>query len=166
MEWLGTLLGGTLGFAAAVIPEVLSVAKQHYQSQILKQQRELQLQAQASGTSFQSTDAVVDALLARQEIYAPRADEFVTVQLLRATLRPIVTYLFFALFAMIKVVAMYHALLVDQTRAIDLLPILWDGETNALFAAIITFWFGTRAINWARNSGSLRVSNVTTDGEK
>jgi hypothetical protein len=36
---------------------------------------------------------------------------------------------------------------VDWTTALD---VTWDGETQALFAAIMSFWFGNRAMSKAR----------------
>ena len=32
----------------------------------------------------------------------------------------------------------------------DAIQLLWDDETKAIFAAIISFWFGSRAVEKAR----------------
>ena len=37
----------------------------------------------------------------------------------------------------------------DFSEAVN---ILWDDDTKAIFAAIISFWFGSRAIDKTRNS--------------
>jgi len=65
---------------------------------------------------------------------------------MRAAVRPLITYGFFLLFVYVKLKGMEHALYVDHTPAISLLPVLWDEGTQALFAAVLAFWFGSRAI--------------------
>jgi hypothetical protein len=64
---------------------------------------------------------------------------------LRSSVRPTITYGIFAVFVYIKIMAMRQGFFVDHTSAVLLLPVLWDDGTQALFAAIVTFWFGTRA---------------------
>nr|VFK48440.1 MAG: hypothetical protein BECKTC1821D_GA0114238_106110 [Candidatus Kentron sp. TC] len=67
------------------------------------------------------------------------------VEALRASVRPIITYAFFILFATVKTAALFK--LLDQ--GVDLtsgLIAVWDVETQALFAAVMSFWFGQRAL--------------------
>ena len=63
--------------------------------------------------------------------------------------RPVITYAFFILFAVIEITLLMEALEkgTDFAEAINL---LWDEDTKAIFAAIISFWFGSRAIDKAR----------------
>jgi hypothetical protein len=59
---------------------------------------------------------------------------------------PILTYSFFLLFATVKVAALFK--LLDSGVAItDGLIAVWDIETQALFAAVMSFWFGQRALS-------------------
>ena len=73
---------------------------------------------------------------------------------LRRSVRPVITYLFFFLFVFVKVVATVAAY---QTAGAqdwlgnaflwsDLMPVIWDDQTAAIFGAIMGFWFGSRAI--------------------
>lgn len=67
------------------------------------------------------------------------------VEALRASVRPIITYAFFILFATVKTAALFK--LLDQ--GVDVtsgLIAVWDAETQALFAAVMSFWFGQRAL--------------------
>ena len=69
---------------------------------------------------------------------------------LRASVRPVITYAFFLLFTTVKVSALY-VLVVDQgIEFVVALPQIWDPETQALFAAVMSFWFGQRALAKAR----------------
>lgn len=69
---------------------------------------------------------------------------------LQASVRPVITYLFMAAFLAVKGGMIYSLVSnqgVDWTTALD---VAWDAETQALFAAIMSFWFGNRAMGKAR----------------
>ena len=65
------------------------------------------------------------------------------VSALQASVRPVITYAFFAIFAFVKIT--YVIMAVQEGR--DVLPAIldaWDEESQTIFAAIISFWFGNR----------------------
>jgi hypothetical protein len=64
---------------------------------------------------------------------------------LRAFVRPFITYVFFLTFIGVKVTLVYQAIKSgsDLNATLD---VVWDEQTEALFAAIISFWFGSRAM--------------------
>ena len=64
---------------------------------------------------------------------------------LRKSVRPMITYMFFALFAAVKVSSLMVAL-ETQGDFNSAITVVWDDETQAIFAAIISFWFGSRAL--------------------
>ena len=69
---------------------------------------------------------------------------------LRGSVRPVITYAFFILFCTIKGVTLYAMV---TTHGMDLsagMLSIWDDETQAIFSAIIAFWFGNRAMSKAR----------------
>jgi hypothetical protein len=63
---------------------------------------------------------------------------------LRASVRPVITYGFFFLLVGIDASLVYHGFATGVSFN-DLADQLWDNETQALFAAIISFHFGGRA---------------------
>ena len=65
---------------------------------------------------------------------------------LRGSVRPVITYAFFGLFIFVEVSA-YLALTAAGISGLDAVNAVWDEDTKALFAAVIAFWFGGRAIN-------------------
>ena len=68
---------------------------------------------------------------------------------MRKSVRPVITYLFFGLFAAVKGTSIFVLLGDQELTAVSLnaaLVKVWDPETQAMFAAIISFWFGSRAI--------------------
>ena len=70
---------------------------------------------------------------------------------LQKSVRPVITYCFFGLFAVIEVTLLMEAMEKGENFS-DAINILWDDDTKAIFAAIISFWFGSRAIDKTRNS--------------
>jgi hypothetical protein len=69
---------------------------------------------------------------------------------LQKSVRPVITYAFFGLFAAIEI-ALLQETLSNGTPLSEALNTLWDDDTKAIFAAIISFWFGSRAVEKARS---------------
>ena len=148
-----SLLGTLLGFGTSIVPEILGYFKQ---SQADKQELAM-LEAKAKYAEQLST-LKVQELDAQAEIEETKGlyahdrsiDAGGFVNALRGSVRPVLTYAFFGLFATIKGVTLYAMV---NTHGMDLsagLLEIWDDETQAIFAAIIAFWFGNRAMSKAR----------------
>ncbi len=67
------------------------------------------------------------------------------LETLRASIRPLLTYFFFALFCAVKLIAI-TLMFKEGYNGIEVLRAVWDEPTMAIFAAIISFWFGNRAM--------------------
>ena len=63
---------------------------------------------------------------------------------LRASVRPVITYGFFFLLVFVDIGGFWYGYYMSVPFN-DLLEMLWDTETQALFASIIAFHFGGRA---------------------
>ena len=63
---------------------------------------------------------------------------------LRASVRPVITYGFFFLLMFVDIAGFWYGYYMSVPFN-DLLEMLWDTETQALFASIIAFHFGGRA---------------------
>ena len=66
------------------------------------------------------------------------------VDALSSSVRPVITYAFFGLYGVIKIsqwLILSHTLSVSQSFVF-----LWSEEDAALFAAVMSFWFGHRAL--------------------
>jgi hypothetical protein len=63
---------------------------------------------------------------------------------LRASVRPVLTYGFFLLLVFVDVAGFWYGYYMSVPFD-DLLNMLWDSDTQALFASIIAFHFGGRA---------------------
>ena len=148
-----SLLGTLLGFGTSLVPEILGYFKQ---SQADKQELAM-LEAKAkyaeklSELKVKELDMQADIEETRGIYEHDRSiDAGGFVNALRGSVRPVLTYAFFSLFATIKGVTLYAMV---NTHGMDLsagLLEIWDPETQAIFSAIIAFWFGNRAMSKAR----------------
>ena len=148
-----SLLGTLLGFGTSIVPEVLGYFKQKQANE----QELAMLEAKAkyadrlSELKIRELDAEADIAEAKS-IYAHDAnlDSGSFVKALRGSVRPVITYAFFILFPTIKGVTLYTMVATDGMDLTAGMLAIWDEETQAIFSAIIAFWFGNRAMSKAR----------------
>ena len=65
------------------------------------------------------------------------------VNALRASVRPVITYIFMALFVGVEVTT-YYLLIQNGVAPGDALVAAWDDQVMAMWASILAFWFGGR----------------------
>ncbi len=148
-----TLLGSLLGFISSAFPDLLRLWQDHqdrkHELAILDRQME---QMRLGHTQRLEEIAVETDIAESKALYRhdSRPSGVKWVDGLRASVRPVITYAFFLLFSAVKTAALY-VLIADQgLTAVQALPQIWDPETQALFAAVMSFWFGQRALAKAR----------------
>jgi len=144
-----TLLGSALGFASSFLPEVLNVFKQKQEHKQQLERMKLEMDLMARRSELQLTMLDKKAEIAEVEgLYAHDAsiDAGGFVNALRGSVRPVITYAFFGLFALTEAVIMLKVLRAgdDWTQAVEL---MWTPEVSGLFAACLSFWFGGRSIS-------------------
>ncbi len=132
-----TLLGAIVGFISAAFPDFLKLFKdsqdRKHELTILKLQMEQQAQGHLSKLEEIQTQADIAESRA---IYRTYHTGIRWVDALNGTVRPVVAYSFFALYAAVKVM---------QFSA-NLPWLLWTEEDQAIFAGIISFYYGQRAM--------------------
>jgi hypothetical protein len=92
--------------------------------------------------SIQSAEKEREALYAHDIAIGQGAAQWVINA--RAFTRSFITYGLFILFAFVEIFGFYYAVKtgVDFTIALD---VLWDNETQIVWASVVSFWFGTQA---------------------
>ena len=146
-----SLLGSLLGFGTSFLPKVMDYFqdesdKKHELAVMevqIKQQKELAIQK----LEMVNVEADIREVEALQKSMQPTGVKWVDG--LRGSVRPVITYAFFGLFIFVEVSA-YLALTSQGVSGLDAANAVWSEETSALFAAVISFWFGGRAISRAR----------------
>lgn len=143
-----TLLGSLLGFVSSAFPDVLKLwrdrADRKHELAILDRQ----MDAQRQGHTQRLEEIQVQADIAESQAlyrHASQPSGVKWVEALQVSVRPMITYAFFILFATVTTAALCK--LLDQGVGIkDGLIAVWDTEKQALFAAVMSFWFGQRAL--------------------
>ena len=140
-----SLIGSLLGFASGVVPEVLGFFKK-------KQDHKFELELYEAKAKYAKvmTDNKLKELDLKAEIQELKSlykhdqtlktkNEFISS--LRASVRPVITYFFFLTFVGVEVSVIFN--LVDPS----LIDKIWNENTQGLFAAVLSFWFGSRAMS-------------------
>ena len=132
-----TLLGSLLGFLSAAFPDFLKLFRDAQDRKHELKILELQMEQQAQGHANRLEEIQVSADIAEsQALYKTYHTGIRWVDALNGTVRPVIAYSFFVLYALVKVM---------QFSA-DLPWLLWTAEDQAIFAGIISFYFGQRAM--------------------
>ena len=137
-----TFLGSLLGFLSAAFPDFLKLFRDSQDRKHELTILEMQLEQQKLGASqrleeIQTNADTVEAL----ELYKTYSTGIHWVDALNGTVRPVIAYSFFALYAVVKIMQ-YSA---------NLPWLLWTEDDQAIFAGIISFYFGQRAMSKLRS---------------
>lgn len=148
-----SIIGSLLGFASSTAPAIMD----HFAS---KEDRKHELNKMRAMADMRKEGAELDMQfyerMGADKEHQRLIDHDVSINKgtgiiagLQKSVRPVITYAFFGLFATIEITLLMEALEkgTDFSEAIQL---LWDEDTKAIFAAIISFWFGSRAVEKAR----------------
>tara|TARA_B100000953_G_scaffold63115_1_gene50344 strand:- start:173 stop:637 length:465 start_codon:yes stop_codon:yes gene_type:complete len=144
-----TILGSLLGFAGSAVPSIIDAFKEKEDQKSKVEMFKLQLEAKEKGVDLDiklmETKAAVEEQksLIEHDIALGKQGGFINS--LRAFVRPFITYVFFLTFIGVKITLVWDTI----SKGGDLnatLAVIWDEQTEALFAAIISFWFGSRAM--------------------
>ena len=144
-----TVLGSLLGFAGSAVPSLIDMFKEKEDKKAKVEMFKLQLEAKEKGVDLDiklmEAKAAVEEQksLIEHDIALGKQGGFINS--LRAFVRPFITYVFFLTFIGVKFTLVYQGIKSgsDLKATLDL---VWDEQTEALFAAIISFWFGSRAM--------------------
>ena len=148
-----SLLGTALGFGTSIIPEVLGYFKQGQQNKqdLAMLEAKAKYASQLSTLKIAELDAEADIAETKGIYEHDRSiDAGGFVNALRGSVRPVLTYAFFLLFATIKGVTVYTMVMTDGMDLSAGLIAIWDSETSVIFSSIIAFWFGSRSMSKAR----------------
>jgi len=144
-----TLLGSLLGFGTSFLPEVLNFFKagQEHKHNLERMQLEMDLMARRSELKLQELDKQAEIKETEGLYKHDSIDAGGFVNALRGSVRPVITYAFFGLFVAIKTVAVMTLMNEQGADLAGALNVIWDDNTAGLFAAIMSFWFGNRAVS-------------------
>lgn len=148
------LLGSLVGFISSLAPDIFGIIRDKkdkaHELQILDRQMEL---TRLGHTSRMEEIQTISEMKEGEFLYKYADHSGVTwIDGFAGSVRPFLTYAFFALYAWVK----FSAFMVmrEQLAAGGIIPAddvvfslvkLWTEQDETIFAAIISFWFGSRA---------------------
>ena len=143
-----TLLGSLLGFGTSFMPEVLNFfrAGQDHKHSLERMKLEMDLMDRRNELKLDILDKQAGIKETEGLYKHDSIDAGGFVNALRGSVRPVITYAFFGLFVAVQIVIMVKVMDEggDWAAAVTL---MWTAETSGLFAAIMSFWFGNRAVS-------------------
>ena len=136
-------LGVLAGFLSSAIPEALKYFKQKQDNAHELKVLGLQMQAQAQGHTERLAEINTQADISESQALYKSSEVSKTgvkwvdavIGLLTSSVRPVITYAFFGLYASIKV-SLYQGSMLE----------LWTDMDMAVFATIVGYWFGSRSL--------------------
>ena len=150
-----TLLGSLLGFATSAFPDLLALFRdrQDRMHELAILDRQMEQAKLGHQQRLEEIEVQADIAESKALYQHDKPAGIVWVDSLRASVRPIITYAFFGLFASVKGSGLYVLITVEGLLLTEALPRIWDPETQALFAAVMSFWFGSRTFQKMRGHG-------------
>ena len=142
-----SLLGSVLGFGTSFLPKVMDFFqdKSDKKHELAVMEVQIRQQKELADQKLEAinVDADIREIESLHKSMQPTGVKFIDG--LRGSVRPVITYAFFGLFIFVEVSA-YIGLTAQGVSALDAANATFDEDIKALFAAVISFWFGGRAI--------------------
>lgn len=141
-----TLLASIAGFVTSIIPEIFKFLTDKVDKKHELEIMDRQIQMQKNGVSARLEEVSNFADVAETKaLYTTFKSGIFWVDALNASIRPLLAYSFFALYAVIKY--FQFQMIANITNHKIIIEILWTVDDQAIFAGIISFYFGQRAMN-------------------
>ena len=157
-----SLISSLMGFAAGGLPKVLDFVQDRgdkkHELALMAAQRERELALAKEGFVAQAkveeikTEQIAMQTQAQEKLAMWKHDMKIGegastwVINLRASVRPVVTYLFVGLLIVVDVAGIWYAYSTGVAFA-EAMEMVFSDDEMAILAAIISFWFGSQAFN-------------------
>ncbi len=138
------ILGSLLGFFSSSIPSIFKYFQD--KSDKSHELQLMQLQMQYAGMQIQQQLQAVElqAQVAQDEgLYKTYNTGISWVDALNGTVRPVLSYAFFLLYALIKYMQ-FDALEDSMSNLAAHTDVLWTQNDSVVFSSIVSFYFGSR----------------------
>ena len=137
------ILGTIIGLVGSAIPEVLKIFQKSQDNKLELEKIKLKINHAETLANLNlnieniKADASETRALLRHDSSGNQSG---WVASLRGSVRPLITYFFFIIFASVQFYGAYNL------ETADAVEFIWNENTQELFGAVIGFWFGNRSI--------------------
>ena len=142
-----TLLASIAGFFSSIFPEILKLIKDSNDKrhELAVMDRQIKVSASNQQSSFHELDLKYSAA-EQYNLYSTYKTGINWIDALNGTVRPVLAYAFFMMYMGVKILQ-YLSLKHYDAQSFQYLQILWTLDDQAIFAGIISFYFGQRTFN-------------------
>jgi hypothetical protein len=144
-----TLLGSLLGFIGSIFPDLLKIFQDKYDRahELEIMDRQIKLMKQGHTQQLEEIKLLTESMEMQALYTQAKPIGIKWVDGLSGTVRPLITYAFFILYCAVKWSQFAVILHVTESSTwSEALIRIWHGEDQALFATVMSFWFGQRAL--------------------
>jgi len=144
-----TIISSVLGFFASGIPALIDLFKDKSDKSHELKIMEMQM-VMAEKRINEKLDAVALEQSSKQNIaeikalYKTYSTGIKWVDAFNGTVRPVIAYLLILLYCVIEYM-IFHVMFATNNFTLEMLEFLWSEEDQALFVAIISYYFGSRS---------------------
>lgn len=160
-----TLISPLIGIFGSLLPNIVRIFERKQEMNHEIQLTKIKLEAAKENAKLELDTANVKADVDEGKSvrdHDSSLDGGKYINTLRASIRPVITYLFFLLFIAVKIAAAYVMIKNGQSVP-DMLKAVWDQDTMALFSTIIAFWFGARVLEKMNARADTRSYSVVNN---
>ena len=141
-----TLLAALTGFLSSLLPHALQFYRDRDDRKHELAILDKQLAMQKAGISERVREIeLASDLQEAVALYKTYRTGIFWVDALNGSVRPVLAYAFFALYACVKLLQ-WEMLALSAAPLLARIEILWSLEDQAIFAGIISFYYGQRAL--------------------
>lgn len=149
------LLGTVFGFFSSTFPSLIGLWKDHQDKKQELAIMNLQMEAQKVLHTQHIEEINVEADIKESEALYKSSEIKLTgvgfidgfVSLYNSSVRPTVTYVFFAMYCFIKIKTILILLpILSNATFMQNITLIWTEEDMAIFCTIIGYWFGQRGL--------------------
>lgn len=146
-----SLLGSVLGFGTSFLPKVMDFFqdKQDKKHELAIMEVQIRQQKEVAVQQLEMVNVEADIREIEAIQKSVQNTDIKWIDGLRGSVRPVITYCFFGLFIFVEISA-YVSLTASGISSLQAVQLVWSDEVMGLFAAVLSFWFGGRAINRSR----------------
>lgn len=147
-----SLLGALLGLVGAILPELVKMFQDRQDKRHELALLEMQMQAAEKQHTHRMQEIETKADIAEIRVLHKNYNVGVRwVDALNGTVRPVIAYAFFLLYAAMKGMQAWAVFYTYDMPLLEALPYVWTVEDQGIFAGIIAFYFGQRGMRVAQS---------------
>lgn len=147
-----SLLAALTGFFGSLLPYFLQIVKDHNDKKHELKLFEKQIKMHKMGIAAKMDDACLTLETVKfKELYSTYKTNIKFVDSLNGMVRPIMAFAFFLFYAFIKYMQ-FMLIMKGNPPVFLILEVLWSQEDQAIFAGIISFYYGQRTMSKANKN--------------